>query len=146
MRARFPIHHAFARDHRAERHAAGDSFCDAENIRLDSGVIAGPPFSGAAHAALHFIGYQHNSVLARDALQLAQKFRRRGNVSAFALHRLNENCGDVAGIYEALEKFVLNEVDAVVGGDVRDRDPDRAREKRRESASRILCAAPLWMR
>ncbi len=56
-------------------------------------------------------------MLARDVLQFAQKFRRRGNVSALALYRLNENCGDVAGIHETLEKFILNEVDAMFRSD-----------------------------
>ncbi len=36
-----------------------------------------PPLSGAAHAALHFVGDEHDAVLAANALQLLQEEVRR---------------------------------------------------------------------
>ena len=39
VRARLPVHYAGWREHRSERHAAGDAFGDADNVRFDSGVL-----------------------------------------------------------------------------------------------------------
>ena len=74
-----------------------DALGDAHDVGLQSGVIASPPFSGASHAALHFVGDEKNAVAAADALQFLQKFRRRRNVSAFALNRFDDDCGDFRG-------------------------------------------------
>ncbi len=37
VRSGLPIHDAGRREDRAERHAGGDAFGDADNVRLDSG-------------------------------------------------------------------------------------------------------------
>jgi hypothetical protein len=46
----FPGHHAFFGDECAQRHAAGNPFSGANDVRLDSGMFVGPPFSGAPDA------------------------------------------------------------------------------------------------
>ena len=46
-------------------------------------------------------------MFAADALEPLQKFRRRDEISAFPLNRLDENRGYVRRVAEALEEFVL---------------------------------------
>ena len=96
------------RDHRAQRHPGRNSFRHADDIRLNSSVIHGPPFSRAPHARLHFVRNQQNSVLAAQAFQALQKLRRRRNVSAFSLNWLDEDCGNFFGIHQLLEKFIFD--------------------------------------
>src|ERR1022692_3419232 len=47
VRARNPVHDFRLRHHDAERHPAGDSLGAAEDVRLDTGVLDGPPLAGA---------------------------------------------------------------------------------------------------
>jgi hypothetical protein len=70
-------------------------------------MFTGPPFSGAPHAALYLVAHQKNSVPPANALQLLQEFRRRGNISAFALNGLDKNRRHFLGIDKALENFTL---------------------------------------
>ena len=104
-----PIHDIGAGDGGGKRHAGSDSLRDAQDIWLDSGVISGPPFACAAHAALHFVGDQENAVLAAQRLKLTQKFCGRGQVAAFALNGLDDDAGDVFRRDDFVEQFALDE-------------------------------------
>src|SRR5580704_7739014 len=68
-----------------------------------------PPFSGAAHAGLHFVGDEHDAVLAANALQLLQKEVWCNDIAAFALNRLDDDAGDFLGIKEPLENLLLEQ-------------------------------------
>src|SRR6266851_7930787 len=70
-------------------------------------MVAGPPFPRASHAALHFVAHEKNSMLPANALQLDKEFLWRGNVSAFALDRFDENRSHLFWIDQALEDFTL---------------------------------------
>ena len=80
-------------------------------VQMISGSIPAcsdsPPFAGAAHAGLHFVRDEQYSVFAADALQALQEFRRRRQIAAFALNRLDEDSGDFFGIDAAAEQFVF---------------------------------------
>src|SRR6202030_1341963 len=105
MRARLPSHHAFFRDHRAERHAAGDALGGTKNVRFDPGVFTGPPLPRASYSRLHFVHDKHDSVLPADPLQFLQEKLRRGHISAFSLNRLDDDTRDILGIEQALENL-----------------------------------------
>ena len=107
MRSGLPVHDAGWREDCTERHAAGDAFRTADNVRLNSGELMRPPFSGAAHAGLHFVGDQHDAVLAANALQLLQEEVRRNDVPAFALNGLDDDSSDFLGVKQALENLLL---------------------------------------
>src|SRR6185312_3636707 len=62
-----PVHDFGAAHGDAERHAGGNALGDADDIGLDAGMLDGPPLSGAARAALHFVHNQQNSVAVADA-------------------------------------------------------------------------------
>ena len=82
---------SLAGDDRAERHAAGDALGQADDVRLDAPVLDGEHLAGAAHAGLHFVGDQQDAVLVAQLAQLAMELRRRHEVAAFALDRLDED-------------------------------------------------------
>src|SRR5580700_1221743 len=135
---------ACARDHGAERHPRGDTLRGADNVWLDTGVIASPPLACASHAGLHFIGHEHDAVLAADALQTLQELRGSGQVATFTLNRLDENSSDFVGIHATAEEFVFKIREAIGGGvfgtnsvcaavGVRKRHVEDAGEKRAES-------------
>ena len=93
MRAGDPVHELGARQHHAQRHAGGNALGDGDDVRLNAGVLDGPPFSAASRAALDFIGDQQNAVLIADAAQFAHELGGRRHVAAFALDRFNEDGG-----------------------------------------------------
>src|SRR5262249_44220958 len=103
MRAWLPCHDAFARKKRAQWHSARDSLRAGDDVRLDSCVLVGPPFASAAHARLHFVDDEHDSMLAANRLKLLQKELRRGHVTAFALNRLDDDPSHILGIKTSLE-------------------------------------------
>src|SRR5205823_14722578 len=85
------------------------------DVWLYSGVLDGPHLSGAPGAGLHFIGHQQNAVLIADAPQLLQELGGSDNVSALALHRLNEDCGNLLRRQRGLEKLFFDETGAIYG-------------------------------
>ena len=62
VRAARPIHDGFAGKAGAQRHPGSDAFGDGDDIRFHIEVLDGPPFAGAAHAALHLVGDQQDLV------------------------------------------------------------------------------------
>src|SRR3984893_709969 len=105
MRARLPGHDALPSDERSERHSAGNTLRGAKNVRLDSGIFAGPPLPGSSHTRLHFIHNPHDAVRPADALQLLKKKIGRRNVAAFALNGLDNNSRHFLGIKKPLENL-----------------------------------------
>src|SRR5579872_6994858 len=79
---------------------------------MDACVFDGPPFAGASDAALYFVDYQQDAVAITDASQFLHENRRRDYVSAFALHRLDEDCGYFLGGKRGFEQLVLDEAGA----------------------------------
>ncbi len=65
MRSGNPVHELRASQHYAQRHAGGDTLGDGDNVRLNAGVLDGPPFAAASCAALDFIGDKQDAVLYR---------------------------------------------------------------------------------
>src|SRR5579864_1204445 len=75
---------------------------------MHAAVLDRPPLAGSSGAALHLISDQQDSVLVANLPQLLQEDGRRRNVSAFALHRLNENGRNFFGRNGGLENFVFD--------------------------------------
>src|ERR1700733_2645222 len=72
-------------------------------------VLDGPPFTGASDTARNLIDYQQYAVAIADAAQFLHEHRGRDDVSAFALHRLHEDCCYFLGRERSLEQLVFNE-------------------------------------
>src|SRR6185437_10645805 len=112
---RRPVHNARTSNRRAQRHARRDSLRDANDIRIDSGMIRRPPLPCSTHPALHFVGDKQNPVLTANSLQLPQKRSRRGDVSAFALDWFDENRSYVSGIRQPMKNLILQEFQTLFG-------------------------------
>ena len=112
MRTGNPVHDFGLRHGDAQRHAAGNSLGDANNVRLNAGVLNGPPFAGAARAGLDFIGDQQDAVAIANAPQLLHEHGRGDHVSAFTLNRLDENRGHFLRRQRRLEQLLFDEARA----------------------------------
>ena len=75
-------------------------------------MLDGPPFPGASNAALNFISHQQNSVVVTNSPQFFHEDFGPGNVSALALHWLDENGGNFLGRQRGLEQFFFDEAGA----------------------------------
>ena len=56
MRAGDPVHDVGLGHADAKRHAAGDTFGDADDVGLDAGVFDRPPLAGACGTGLDLVG------------------------------------------------------------------------------------------
>ena len=77
-----------------QRQAAGDRLGDADQIRLDAGLLDREERAGAAEAGLHLVGDEHDAVLVAELAQASQVGRGRGHEPALALDRLDHDRGD----------------------------------------------------
>src|SRR5580704_1459861 len=75
-------------------------------------MLDGPPFTGTPDTALHFVHHQQYAVAITDASQFLHEDCRCDYVSAFALHRLDEDCGHFLGGKRGLEELVFDEAGA----------------------------------
>ena len=64
---------------------------------LQTEVIAGEHLAGAAHPRLHLVHHQQHAVLRGQLAQALQERRRRHDVAAFALNRLDDDRRDFVG-------------------------------------------------
>src|SRR6202035_2917084 len=92
-----------------EWHTGRDAFSHANNVWLHSGVLDCPPFSGASDAALNFVRNQQNAVAITNPPQFFHEDLGCWDISAFALHRLDEDGCDLLGRKSGLEQFLLDE-------------------------------------
>src|SRR5450432_3134833 len=60
-------------------------------------MLTGEHLSGAAEAALHFVGDEHDAMLVANLHQDAEKLRWGRDEAAFSENRLNDYGGDVFG-------------------------------------------------
>src|SRR6516162_5560363 len=109
VRAGLPLHDAFFRNERADRHATGNSLRGQNDVRRDSRVIVRPPLPRPAHSGLHFVDNQHDSVPVRDPLQFLKEECRCGNEAAFALDRFHDDRRHFLGRKKALEDLLLEQ-------------------------------------
>src|SRR6266702_3987087 len=112
MRTRRPVHDFGARHADAQRHSRRNALGDADDVGLDAGVLDGPPLSGSAGAGLDVIGDQQNAMPVADAPNLLQENVGRDDVAAFALDRLQNDCGNLFGRQRGLEQLVFDETRA----------------------------------
>src|SRR5579884_866333 len=94
MAARRPIHDLLTRDDRSQRHSAGDSLGQADNIRLHVPMLDCIELAGSAHAGLHLVGDEEESVFVAQCAESRQESRRGHTVAALALNWLNEDGGN----------------------------------------------------
>ena len=103
-----PVHHVGPRDDRTQRQARGDAFGQADDIGHDVPVFDGTHPSRAAHPRLHFVDDVQDAVLFGKRLEIAMEFRRRDDVSPFALNGLDENGRHLVGRHEPMEQRVFD--------------------------------------
>src|SRR4029077_7895185 len=111
VRAGLPLHDAFFGNVRADRHATGNSLRRENDVWRDAGMIVCPPLSGAPHACLNFVEYQHNAVLVTEALHFLQEERRSGNKATFDLNRSDYNGTIFFRGEQALKNLLLEQFD-----------------------------------
>ena len=116
MRARFPVHQISPRDTCAQRQSRGNSFGDADDVRLDAVMLQGKHFSGTAHAALDFVHDEHDAVLVADPPQALKEAVRSGKITAFALHGFDYDCGDFFRRRSGFEQAVLDPIQSALAG------------------------------
>ena len=87
-------------DDAGQRQPAGQALADAHDVGLDALVLARPHRAGAADAGLHLVDHEQDAVLVAQRAQVGEPARRRHDVAALALDRLDEDRGDVARVGE----------------------------------------------
>src|SRR5436853_763745 len=97
MRARFPIHQVRPRNARAEWQTRRDALRNTYDVSFQIVVLGREHLSGAAHPTLDFIDDEQDPMFVTDATQATQESSRRRNVSSFALHWFDHDCGDFFG-------------------------------------------------
>ena len=109
MRSRNPIHDLGFAHRDAQRHARSDALRHANDVRLHARVFDGPPLSGTASSALHFVRDQQNSMTIANAAKFPHEDIGRNYVSAFTLHWLDENRRYFFRRKRCLEQLVFDE-------------------------------------
>ena len=90
----FRVDQLLARPHAGERiEAVGDGLAEHDDVGLHAEVLDRPQLAGAIEAHLDFVDDQQDAVLVEHALQLDEIVRRRNDVAARALDRLDVEGG-----------------------------------------------------
>jgi len=79
-------------------------------------VLDRPPLAGAPYARLHLVGDEQDAVPVAQLAQAREKVRRRYDVAAFALDRLDQDRGDLFGRQRPGKQNVLDIVHDGVPG------------------------------
>ena len=86
------------------------------DVRNDAVVLDAPELSGAPEARDHLVGDEEGPVVLRDRLDGGQKAGRRDDVAGRALHRLDDDRGDLpAGLVPDDVSGLLRAGDPAVG-------------------------------
>ncbi len=91
MGAGNPIHDFGTGHADAEGHSGSDALGDADHVRLDAGMLDGPPLSSPTCAALDFVDDEENAVTIADGTQFAHEVVRSNDITAFALDWFDED-------------------------------------------------------
>ena len=78
-----------------QRHTAGNALGGGDEVGHDALVVTGEPVAGPAEAGLHLVGDEEDVVLAAPIGQRRKETPRRGDETALALDRLDDDCGGV---------------------------------------------------
>ncbi len=110
-----PVHHRGPRDHRAQRQPVGDPLREADDVAGDAPVLGGEHLARAADAALDLVEDEQHAVLVAEPAQARQEVRRRDDVPALALDRLDEDRRQLFGRADGLQEG-LDAVEVAVAG------------------------------
>ncbi len=80
---------------------------------FEADVIRGEHLPRPPHAGLHFVDDEQDAVLGRQLPQPLQERRRRHEVSALALDRLDDDRRDFVGRDEVREELIFDERQAL---------------------------------
>ncbi|CAH0327772.1 hypothetical protein SRABI128_06447 [Microbacterium sp. Bi128] len=78
-----------------ERHAAGDALGHGDDVRDNTFVVHGEPFTGAAEAGLDLIGDEHDALVLGPVRQRGQEPVGGDNEAALALDRFDDDRGNL---------------------------------------------------
>ena len=92
------IHDLGAAGGGADRHAGAERLGGDDDVGGDAVVLEREQLAGAREAALHFVGNHHDAVLIAELADPAQEARRHRHEAALALHRLDDDRGDLRRI------------------------------------------------
>ena len=104
-------HHALLAHKAAQWQTAGNTLGRAHDVRLHTPMLNGPPAARTPHARLHLVGNQQNSVLVAHFAQPREEVGGWHHIAAFALNRLHQNPGHIAGRGNRFEDDLLEVVD-----------------------------------
>src|SRR5271155_4370723 len=80
----------------AHREAAADPLADRHDVGLEAEMLRGPHFAGAAKTDQDLVGDEERAGLCRDFAHCADEVVRGNDVARRALHRLDDDRGDLA--------------------------------------------------
>ena len=89
--------------HPRQRKTAGDGLGKGGQVRHHAQLFHGEEAAGTSGAGLHLVGDQQDAVLVAQRAQALQEILRRHMETALALHRLDDDGGDVARLGVVLE-------------------------------------------
>lgn len=96
-----------ARNDAAQRDAAGNALGRADDVRLHTPMLDGPPAPGAPDAGLHFVCDQQDAMFVAQFTQQREEGGRRRNIAAFALDWLDQDRRHVFGATRLLKTVFL---------------------------------------
>src|ERR1700680_4622883 len=97
------IHNFRATRNCGNGHATAERLGHGDQVRLNSEMFAGKPFSSTRKAGLYFIGNEENPVLAANFLEKREVIFWRHDKPAFAQNRFGDDRSDGFRCYAALK-------------------------------------------
>src|SRR5271168_4124018 len=91
------VHDLGAAGDGGERESSAEGLGGEDEVGLDGELLGGEEGSGAAEAGLDFVRYENDAVLLAGRVEDLEEACGRDDESAFAKHRLDDDCGDLFG-------------------------------------------------
>ncbi len=88
------VHDLGAAEDAGERQPARDRLGDADQVRLDAGMLDREEAAGAAEPGLHLVDDEHDPVIVAEAADSGDELGRRDDEASLALNRFEDDRGD----------------------------------------------------
>ena len=112
MAARAPLKELVAGDDRREGHPRGDALREDDDVGVEIEMLGGEELPGAPHPRLDLVGDEEDPVLVGEGSKLREEFLLGDEVAALPLDRLHDDGRDLFRRGDALEKRLLQVVEA----------------------------------
>ena len=124
------LHEVGPRDHRGQRHAAGDALGGQHDVGLDAPVLDRPHLPGPTRARLDLVGDEQDAVAVAQLAETLEEAVLGDDVAALALDRLDDDGRHLLGRRELVEQHLVEPAQVL---DPPERRVEHARQQRAEA-------------